>query len=70
MGHPPELLHQDEREDYAAFRRAECTGRPLGTEDFIEGLERILGRPIARRAPGRKRTRDAVAQKEQMCLII
>ena len=33
---------------------AEQTGRPLGTADFVEGLERILGRPIARRASGRK----------------
>ena len=39
---------------FAALRAAEQTGRPLGTADFIEGLERILGRPIARRAPGRK----------------
>jgi hypothetical protein len=32
----------------------------LGNEDFIKGLERLLGRPVARRAPGRKpATRDA-----------
>ena len=39
---------------FAALRAAESTGRPLGTPDFIAGLERVLGRPIARRAPGRK----------------
>jgi putative transposase len=39
---------------FAALRAAEQTGRPLGTKDFIEGLERILGRRNARRAPGRK----------------
>lgn len=39
---------------FAALRAAEQTGRPLGTPDFVAGLERILGRPIARRAPGRK----------------
>ncbi|MGH6889820.1 MAG: transposase [Rhizomicrobium sp.] len=39
---------------FAALRAAEQTGRPLGTADFIHGLERILGRPIARGAPGRK----------------
>jgi putative transposase len=49
-------LIADETDDagFAALRAAEQTGRPLGTEDFISGLERILGRPIARRAPGRK----------------
>jgi putative transposase len=40
---------------FATIRAAEGTGRPLGNAQFIEGLERILGRPIARRAPGRKR---------------
>ena len=39
---------------FAALRAAEQTGRPLGTQEFIAGLERILGRRIARRAPGRK----------------
>jgi hypothetical protein len=34
----------------------EDSGRPLGTADFVTGLERLLGRPIARRAPGRKPT--------------
>jgi putative transposase len=37
-----------------AIRAAELTGRPLGTADFVADLERLLGRPIARRAPGRK----------------
>ncbi len=39
---------------FAALRAAEHTGRPIGTADFVEGLERILGRRISRRAPGRK----------------
>ncbi len=39
---------------FAALRAAEGTGRPLGNADFIAGLERILGRRLARRAPGRK----------------
>jgi hypothetical protein len=39
---------------FASPRAAETTGRPLGTVDFVAGLERRLGRPIARRAPGRK----------------
>lgn len=50
-----DLLSSDP--DDAAFqvlRAAEGSGRPLGNADFIAGLERLLGRPIARRAPGRK----------------
>jgi putative transposase len=39
---------------FQALRAAEGSGRPLGNADFIAGLERLLGRPIARRAPGRK----------------
>ena len=38
----------------AALRSAEGTGRPLGSADFVADLERRLGRPMARRAPGRK----------------
>jgi hypothetical protein len=50
-------LLRDGRDDEAAFaalRGAETTGRPLANADFIAGLERLLARPIARRAPGRK----------------
>jgi hypothetical protein len=39
---------------FAALRDSEGTGRPLGNADFIAGLEQLLGRQIARRAPGRK----------------
>ena len=48
---------------FAALRAAELTGRPLGNADFIEGLERILKRRIARRAPGRKPAQMPDAQK-------
>jgi putative transposase len=51
---------------FAALRGAETTGRPLGNDDFIAGLERLLGRPIARRAPGRK---PAAADASQPGLI-
>lgn len=37
---------------FAALRAPEQTGRPLEIADFIQGLERILGRRIARRPPG------------------
>lgn len=52
-------LFEASDEDHAAFgalRMSEGTGRPLGTADFIAGLERLLGRSIARRAPGRRST--------------
>jgi putative transposase len=48
------IAEQTDDAAFAALRAAEQTGRPLGTADFIAGLERVLGRPIARRAPGRK----------------
>ena len=51
---------------FEAIRAAETTGRPLGNAEFIAGLERILGRPIAKRAPGRK---PKVATTDQMALL-
>jgi putative transposase len=50
------LLAPDRADEdaFAKIRLAEGTGRPLANADFIAGLEKILGRPIARRAPGRK----------------
>lgn len=50
------LLEPDADEDFSDLRRSETTGRPLGAPEFVEGLEKILGRKIARRAPGRKAT--------------
>jgi putative transposase len=54
MPHFQAFLEASADEDFTALRRAEATGRPLGTEDFVAQLEQLLGRPIARRAPGRK----------------
>jgi len=51
---------------FASLRAAETTGRPLGTADFVAGLERRLGRPIARRAPGRK---PAAKLDDQLTLL-
>ncbi len=57
-------LIADANEDasFAALRAAEQTGRPLGNAQFIEGWERVLGRRIARRAPGRKPKEPMVEQ--------
>jgi putative transposase len=52
--------------EFTALRAAEQTGRPLGNADFIAGLERILDRPVARRAPGRKPKQQL---EDQMKLI-
>jgi hypothetical protein len=49
-----ELLQAATQGDFSDFRRAETTGRPLGAPGFVDGLEKVLGRKIARRAPGRK----------------
>ena len=49
-----DLLLEDYEEKFTSLREAEGIGRPLGTADFVTELERRLGRPIARRAPGRK----------------
>src|SRR5271169_5607814 len=54
--HFAELLSTTEDQGFGDLRLAEGSGRPLGTADFVTGLERLLGRPIARRAPGRKPT--------------
>ena len=37
-----------------ALRSGERTGRPLGSADFVEGLEETLGRRLARGKPGPK----------------
>jgi len=52
---------------FDALRRAEGSGRPVGTADFITDLERVLGRRIARRAPGRKPAK-AVAEQARLPL--
>ena len=62
-----DLLLEDHEEKFASLREAEGIGRPLGTADFVAQLERRLGRPIARRAPGRKAA--AVPAGEQLNLL-
>jgi hypothetical protein len=51
---PPCLNLTRDETRFSQLRLSETTGRPLAAEDFVEHLERRLGRPIARRAPGRK----------------
>jgi DNA-binding transcriptional LysR family regulator len=49
-----DLLLQDRAEHFTALRRSEGSGRPVGTAEFVTGLDRLLGRPVSRRTPGPK----------------
>jgi putative transposase len=48
-------MEVEQRHDGAlhALRSSETTGRPLGAVNFVEDLERRLGRRLARRGRGR-----------------
>jgi putative transposase len=54
----------DEDAAFAPLRRAETTGRPVGSERWIERLERDLARPLAPRKRGRK-PRDPAPTRQQ-----
>jgi len=58
------IADQTNEAGFDALRAAEHPGRPLGPQDFIAGLERVLGRRIARRAPGRKPTKAPEEQQD------
>jgi putative transposase len=60
--------HPGDNAAFAALRSAEGTGRPLANAEFIAGLERLLGRPIARRAPGPK-PRETRLQPNKLPLL-
>jgi putative transposase len=62
------LLEASATDDFTALRRAESTGRPLGNPDFVADLEQLLGRPIAKRAPGRKPNTE-LNQTNQLALL-
>jgi len=57
-----DILIENSNDDYRELRHAESTGRPVGAEEFVDGLERLLGRPIARRCPGRKPNAEVIDQ--------
>jgi putative transposase len=57
------LLSTTRDQNFEDLRLAEGSGRPLGTAEFVDGLERLLGRPIARRAPGRKPTASVIGEQ-------
>ncbi|UCE53850.1 MAG: hypothetical protein JSV31_32245 [Desulfobacterales bacterium] len=45
--------------DISLLRRHERTGRPLGGERFIDGLERVLRRSLRKQKPGPKPNRGS-----------
>lgn len=48
-----EFLLQESEDIGASIRKATSTGRPLGSEGFIEKLEKTLGRDIFPKKGGR-----------------
>jgi putative transposase len=62
--HLSDPLQVDTEDDFNELRRAEATGRTLGPPEFVTGLETLLGRKIARRAPGRKLTTEIPASDQ------
>ena len=46
------------REDSDLIRKNQTTGRPLGSDAFVDELERTLGRVLRPRKPGPKATRE------------
>ena len=42
----------DEALTYAALRKAESVGRPVGSPEWVADMEQRLGRPLAARKPG------------------
>ena len=64
---PRQRFKPDAYERFTSLREAEGIGRSLGTADFVTELEHRLGRPITRRAPGRKAV--AIPVGEQLNLL-
>ncbi len=53
-----ELLASGDQRLFDELRKHERTGRPLGSEGFIERLTSLTGRDLVRKKPGRKRKSD------------
>jgi putative transposase len=49
------LLAEERGEDLDSLRQQTLTGRPEGSQEFVERLEQLSGRQIRRQRPGRKR---------------
>ena len=53
-----DYLKQAQADTTNEFQQHERTGRPLGTERFIERAERLLGRELKKKKPGPKMDND------------
>jgi putative transposase len=53
-----ELLASGDEGFFNAFPMHERTGRPLGSEDFIERLSALVGRELGKQKPGPKQKRN------------
>ncbi len=54
------VLEEDMDQGVESLLRSHTTtGRPIGSEEFVRDLEVTLGRPLARRSPGRPRKQPA-----------
>jgi putative transposase len=49
------LAGEDKEQDIKLFKKHARVGRPLGQEGFIESLEKVTGRILIPRKPGRKK---------------
>ena len=49
------FLELSSNEDVDAIHLHERTGRPMGTKEFVENLEKVLGRQLCPRKPGPKK---------------
>jgi putative transposase len=52
----------ESQSELAALRQFTHTGRPLGSDEFVAGLEQSTARPLARRKAGRRKTAKAESQ--------
>jgi putative transposase len=57
------LVLQSGAEESAAIREATYSGRPLGSDEFVEQLERSLDRRLKRGQPGRPRGEPRTGQR-------
>ena len=51
---PPFLEQDRDGSGFEALRQAEIVGRPVGGQEFIEGLEKSFDRPLQRQRRGPK----------------